>query len=148
MRLVIMPRDPAEPDAAVLDELKARFPGWQIWVSGPTWCARPAPLINCGGPEELAERIETAHSQPPDGSPSLASLQEYEARLMQFREYEEAAGDAWRHMRAEMDAGVAAAMADPVARFYQRHGYPAEREAPPTARPAAAATGDGEPGPA
>jgi hypothetical protein len=65
-----VPPDPGDPRYEQLRDLERRFPGWQI--SGPIWCARPWPLINAGSPEELAERIRTAHSQPPDGSPSLA----------------------------------------------------------------------------
>jgi len=89
--------------AAELDELRSQFPGWQIWVSGPVWCARPWPLINAGSPEELAERIRTAHSVPPDGSPSLASWRSYVARARQFRQYEVAAEATWKRMRAEAD---------------------------------------------
>jgi hypothetical protein len=84
-----------------LAALRQRFPGWQIWTSGPTWCARPWPLINADSPEGLAQRIRTAHTQPPDGSPSLASLRSYTARVKGLREYEEAAGMAWKRMRAQ-----------------------------------------------
>ena len=45
-----------------------------------------------GSPEDLAQRIRTAHTQPPDGSPSLASLRSYAARARRLREFEEAAG--------------------------------------------------------
>lgn len=98
-----MGRDAAIPHAEELDELEARFPGWQVWTSGPTWCARPWPLINCGSAEELAERIRIAHSVPPDGSPSLASWRSYRARLRALHAFEDAAGGAWRKMRAEAD---------------------------------------------
>jgi hypothetical protein len=67
------------------------------------WCARPLPLINVSSPEELAERIRTAHMAPPDGVPTLASWRSYRARVRQFRAFEEAAGAAWRKMRAEAD---------------------------------------------
>jgi hypothetical protein len=69
MRLVTVDADYEQRRA----ELERRFPGWQIWASGPTWCARPWPLINAASPEELAERIRAAHLAPPIGSPSLAS---------------------------------------------------------------------------
>jgi hypothetical protein len=96
-------RNPGSPHYEQLRDLERRFPGWQIWVSGPTWCARPWPLINCDSPEELAERIRTAHSQPPDGSPSLASWRSYVARVRALREYEEAAAATWKRMKAEAD---------------------------------------------
>jgi len=86
-----------------LAALRQQFPGWQIWVSGPTWCARPMPLINADSPEDLAERIRTAHTAPPDGSPSLASWRSYAARVRALREYEEAAAATWKRMRAEAD---------------------------------------------
>lgn len=106
-----MRRDPANPYAKELDELEARFPGWQFWAvphGNPrteyvTWSARPCLLINAGSPEELAERIRIAHSSPPDGSPALASWRSYRARLRALRDFEEAAGAAWRKMRAEAD---------------------------------------------
>lgn len=116
-----MGRDAAIPHAEELDELEARFPGWQVWVSGNNWCARPGPLINnCGSAEELAERIRIAHSQPPDGSPSLASWRSYSARVRALREWEEAAAATWKRMRAE---------ADRWRRFPLRHR--ASRTAPP-----------------
>jgi hypothetical protein len=145
---------PGDPRYEQLRDLERRFPGWQVWAvprgrnGEATWCARPWPLINCSSAEELAERIRTAHSQPPDGSPSLASLRSYAARVRRLREYEEAAGTTWRRVRAEMDARTASAMADPVQRFYQRHGHPAVREAQATTPCPPAATADGEPGPA
>jgi hypothetical protein len=113
-----------------LAALQRQFPGWQIWVSGDRWCTRPWPLINAGGPEELAGRIRTAHSQPPDGSPSLATWRSYAARVRALREYEEAAAAAWKRMRAE---------ADRWRRFPLRHragraASPAASEADPAAR--------------
>lgn len=83
-----------------LDELRRRFPGWQIWVSGTVWCAQPQPLINAASPGELAEAITMAHGQPPYGSPSLASARSYAARARALREYEEAAAIAWRRRKA------------------------------------------------
>ena len=84
-----------------LAALRQRFPGWQIWANGPAWCARPWPLINASSAEELAEDITMAHGQPPYGSPSLASLRSYTARVKRLREYEEAAAIAWKRMRAQ-----------------------------------------------
>jgi hypothetical protein len=142
---------PSDPHYAQLRDLERRFPGWQVWAvprgrSGDaTWCARPWPLINADSPEELAERIRTAHSQPPDGSPSLASLRSYAARARRLREFEAATGAAWRRMRAKTDARLAAVMADPVQRFYQRHGHPA-RCAEQVTTPDAAAAENEEPG--
>jgi hypothetical protein len=137
MRLVIMGGFDPEEHGGELDELRRRFPGWQIWVSGPTWCARPEPLINAASAEELAERIRTAHSQPPDGSPSLASLRSYRARLKQLREYELAAGETWRQMRAE---------ADQWRRFPLRHR--AARMKSAAAREVNTGAADVDPGPA
>jgi hypothetical protein len=108
-----------------LDELRRQFPGWQVWGGGTSWGARPWPVINAGSPEELAERIRTAHASPPDGSPSLASLRSYAARARQFREFEEAAAAKWERRKAEQAGWAAGTVADPVERFYQRHGYPA-----------------------
>ena len=137
--------DPAER-ADKLEELRRQFPGWQVWASGDTWCARPWPLINAGSAEDLAERIRTAHASPPDGSPSLAAAESYAARAQQLREFEEAAAAEWALRKAEQAGWAEAAEADPVERFYQRYGYPGEPR-PRTAAPreAAAAT-DGEPG--
>lgn len=56
----------------------------------------------------------------------------------------EHAASAWERRKAEQAARTAAAMADPVSRFYLRHGRPA-REASPYA---GAGAGDQEPGPA
>jgi len=50
----------------------------------------------------------------------------------------------WERRKAEQAARTAAAMADPVSRFYLRHGRPI-REAAPYAD---AGPGDEEPGPA
>ena len=51
----------------------------------------------------------------------------------------------WERRKAEQAARKAAVMADPVRRFYRRHGHPAARQAQvTTAR--AAVTGDEEPG--
>jgi hypothetical protein len=143
----------SDPHYEQLRDLERRFPGWTIWAvphGNPTtthvvWWAQPLPLINAGSPEELAERIRTAHSQPPDGFPSLAFLRSYAARVRRLREYEEAAGAAWRRMRAGADARQAAVMADPVQRFYQRHGHPA-RCAEQVTTPDAAAAENEEPG--
>ncbi|MGH3225767.1 MAG: hypothetical protein ACRDPY_44990, partial [Streptosporangiaceae bacterium] len=87
------------PHGGQLRKLEAEFPGWQVWVSGPTWCARPQPLINAGSAEELAGRMRTAHSRPPDGSPSLATWRSYVTRRRQLREWAEAAEAEWRRMR-------------------------------------------------
>jgi hypothetical protein len=129
-----------------LDELRHRFPGWQIWVSGPKWCARPMPLINAGSPEELAKRIRTAHSQPPDGSPSLASLRSYTARARRLRGYEIAAAAGWERRKAEQAGRMATAMADPVTSFYLRHGWRAVQEAQPPGRCVPAENDSEEPG--
>lgn len=53
-------------------------------------------------------------------------------------------GAAWERRKAEQAARTAAAMADPVSRFYLRHGRPV-REASSYAD---AGPGDQEPGPA
>jgi hypothetical protein len=95
--------DPNDPHRGQLDELAAEFPGWQVWCSGPVWCARPEPLINAGSPEELAERIRIAHSSPPDGSPSLATWRTYVTRRRQLREWVARAEAEWLRMRAEAD---------------------------------------------
>jgi len=118
-----------EGDEEQLAALRQQFPGWQIWASGTAWCARPWPLINADSAEDLAQRIRTAHTQPPDGSPSLASIRSYTARSRQLREFEEAAADAWMRIRAEADARTVAAQADPVERFHRRHGGQAVEEA-------------------
>ena len=52
----------------------------------------------------------------------------------------------WERRKAEQAARKAAVMADPVRRFYQRHGLPPPREARVTTRRAAAAAEDEEPG--
>ena len=90
-------------DAAELAKLRQQFPGWQIWASGPTWCARPWPLINAGSAEELAERLKIAHTSPPDGCPALASWRSYAARRRAFRAFEETAAATWKRMRDEAD---------------------------------------------
>jgi hypothetical protein len=131
-----------------LAELRQRFPGWQIWVSGPKWCARPWPLINASSPEDLAQRIRTAHAQPPDGSPPLASLRSYTARARRLREYEIAAAADWERRKAEQAAREVTTTADPVQRFYQRHGHPADREVEAATPSPPIAAGDAEPGPA
>jgi len=108
-RLLRMTADPGSPYYEQLRDLERRFPGWQFWAvphgnprtTHVVWCARPWPLINAGSPGELAERIRGAHSVPPDGSPSLASWRSYTARVKRLREFEEAAGAAWRRMRAQ-----------------------------------------------
>jgi hypothetical protein len=102
-----MTSDPGGPHYQQLCDLERRFPGWQFWAiprgySGDvTWSARPWPLISADTAEELAERIRTAHSQPPDGSPSLASLRSFAARVKRLREFEEAATAAWKRRRAQ-----------------------------------------------
>ncbi len=50
----------------------------------------------------------------------------------------------WERKKAEQVARKAAVMADPVRRFYHRHGHPADREAQVTTPGVAAA--DDEPG--
>jgi hypothetical protein len=97
------PADPADPHAEQLRDLERQFPGWQVWHSGHKWCARPWPLINADSPEELAERIRTAHMSPPDGSPSLASWRSYLARARQLRDWEKTATETWLKMRDEAD---------------------------------------------
>ncbi len=92
-----------EDRVRALRELEHAFPGWQIWLAGDTWCAKPTPLINAASAEELAERIKTAHSRPPDGAPPLASWRSYRARARQFREFEKNAAETWLRMRAEAD---------------------------------------------
>jgi hypothetical protein len=153
MRLLIMAEWDPRKHADELDELRRRFPGWQVWAvphGNPTthvvWCARPQPLINADSAEELAAQIRAAHEQPPHGSPSLASLRSYTARAKQLRDFEEAAAAEWEGRKAEQAAREVTVTADPVERFYQRHGYPGDREVQVTTPGAAAATEDDEPG--
>ena len=56
----------------------------------------------------------------------------------------EAAAATWERRKAEQAARTAAAMADPVLRFYRRHGHPAARGVLVTT--CAAAAPDDEPG--
>jgi hypothetical protein len=91
-------------------QLAREFPGWRIYAyragdlkTGERWNAQPEPVICASSAEELAERIRTAHSQPPDGSPSLASWRSYAARVRALREWEENAAATWKRMRAEAD---------------------------------------------
>ena len=114
-----------------LDELKSRFPGWQVWAlphgnptTHVTWCARPWPSISAGSAQELAEQIRAAHERPPHGSPSLASARSYAARARQLREVKEAATVEWERRKASRADREVTTAADPVERFYQRHGHP------------------------
>lgn len=60
----------------VLDERKRELeqdnPGWQIWYvphsagRSVTWCARPLPLLNADGPEELQKLIDQGRDAPAD----------------------------------------------------------------------------------
>jgi hypothetical protein len=77
---------------------------------------------------ELAEQIRAAHSQP-RGSLVLASWRTHKARLTRMREFEEAATAKWKRRKAEQADWNAAAMADPVERFYLRYGRQAVQEA-------------------
>lgn len=113
-------RDPRE-HSEQLDELRRQFPGWQIWTSGATWCARPEPLINTDSAESLAELIRSSHDSPPRGLPSLASWRSYRARLRRLRDWETANAAVWMRRRAEADARRASLAADPFARFRARH---------------------------
>ena len=134
--------------AEELEKLRQQFPGWQIWTSGPTWCARPWPLINCGSAEELAGQIRAAHMLPPSGSPSLAAWRSYRARARALREYEEAAAAAWNQRKAAQAGRGDAGTADPVERFRRWYGRQAAREAGAPRPQTAASAGGGEPGPA
>jgi hypothetical protein len=54
-------------------ELERHNPGWQIWYvphtdRTVTWCARPQPLINADGPEQLQKLINQAHDELKDNS--------------------------------------------------------------------------------
>lgn len=153
-RLLIMGDwDPLE-HADELDELRRRFPGWQIRAvphgnpstTPMTWRAQPGPLIDADSAEELGAQIRAAHQQPPHGSPALASLRSYTARSRRLRDFEEAATAEWERRKAEQAARETTVTADPVERFYQRHGYPEDRTTPGAAGRPAAPTGDGEPG--
>jgi hypothetical protein len=135
------------------DELQREFPGWHVWFvprtnpQGVTWYAQPWPLLNADTAEELAEDIREAHAAIPEGVPSLASWRSYRARLRQLRGFEEAAAAEWERRKADQAEWTAGAMADPVERFHQRDGYPAE-PGTSTAAPGPGAAADGAPGPA
>jgi hypothetical protein len=62
----------------------------------------------------------------------------YTARARRLREHEIAAVADWERRKAEQAGRMAAAMADPVASFYLRHGWRAEAaaEAPTPCAPA------------
>src|SRR5271169_4206952 len=107
MRLLIMAEWDPPKFADQLDELRRRFPGWRIYArrvgnltEREQWSAQPEPAIVAASAGELAERIRTAHSQPPAGSPSLASWRSYAARVRALRAREENAAATWKRMRA------------------------------------------------
>jgi hypothetical protein len=83
-------------------ELERQFPGWQIFCHGDKWSAQVAPRgISAGSPEELAGLIRAAHADPTLGFAALASLEDYEARLIALRAHHAAMAAAWRRAKAK-----------------------------------------------